>query len=42
MAGAGRGGILDRVLKAKRKCDSNSKIIALEKNPYAFMTLKYI
>jgi hypothetical protein len=42
MAGAGRGGILDRViLAAEGAKQCKTKIVALEKNPYAYMTLMF-
>ena len=41
MAGAGRGGILDRVILAAIKTKAKAYIYAIEKNPYAYMTLIY-
>jgi tRNA G37 N-methylase Trm5 len=39
MAGAGRGGILVRVLLAAKRSGLNIKVYAIEKNPYAYLTL---
>ena len=41
MAGAGRGGILERVIFAAQGAKCKTKIVALEKNPYAYMTLVF-
>lgn len=42
MVGAGRGGILARILKVlARPSSSRWQLIALEKNPYAYNTLRY-
>jgi protein arginine N-methyltransferase 5 len=42
MAGAGRGGILSKIIEAAKKSKIKLKCIAVEKNPYAYLTLKYI
>ncbi|CAD8212367.1 unnamed protein product [Paramecium octaurelia] len=41
MAGAGRGGILERVIFSAQGAKCKTKIVALEKNPYAYMTLVF-
>jgi protein arginine N-methyltransferase 5 len=42
LAGAGRGGILFRIIAAAKASKVKLRCIAVEKNPYAYLTLKYL
>jgi len=42
MAGAGRGGILGRVIQSVSDLKCKAKIVAVEKNPYAYMSLIFM
>lgn len=41
MAGAGKGGILSRVIDVFNKLKIKGNLVAVEKNPYAYMSLLY-
>lgn len=40
LAGAGRGGILFRIVEAAKRARVSIVFYAIEKNPYAYLTLK--
>lgn len=41
LAGAGRGGILFRIVEASKRAKVSIVFYAIEKNPYAYLTLKH-